>query len=395
MKKVLVLAILATCPALAWAGVVPPPPGQNLPDSAVDAGAVMGQHTQAEYDRFSGQKAFAQGANDGSGQFHLPTSPIRGAAPVSPAFKGVGRIPEEAPPPPTSTHFDQVSQQPSPAVPGQPPVAYPHNGYAPPPSGASPEQIHQAAMNINGYSIDSGMVPHMSFAQAKKDSTPVVGKTIRVQNGVTYGVRVSGVSPNLFITPFKDPQIIVGSTRYAKRIRHGRDLIISSTLSFPVGVYITGKNPHDPVVSLTLIPSKRPAKTYHLVIPGFVPAQAPTVPEHSAYSSQMVALMRDAVMKQVPEDYRQSHRIPPLAAAIPLSWAAQMRWVGNHHQIAEYRITNHLNQKVTLAENDFYSKGVLAVSLYPHHLLYPGESTKLFLIETLQPSKHGLGAIWR
>lgn len=393
MKKVLVLAVLATCPTLAWAGVVPPPPGQT-PESAMDAGAVMGQHTQSRLNQFSGQEAFAQGANNGSGQFHLPTSPIHGAAPVSPAFRGEGRIPESAPPPPTSSHFNQASRG-QPVIPGNPPATYPHNGYAPPPSGANPEQIHQAAMNVNGYSIDSGMVPHMSFAQAKKDSTPVVGKTIRVQNGVTYGVPVSGVSPNLFITPFRDPQIIVGSTRYAKRIRHGRDLIISSTLSFPVSVYITGKNPHDPVVSLTLIPSKRPAKTYHLVIPGFVPAQAPTAPEHSSHASQMVALMRDAVMKQVPEDYRQSHRIPPLAAAIPLSWSARMRWVGNHHQIVEYRITNHLKNKVTLTENDFYTKGVLAVSLYPHHLLYPGESTKLFLIETLPPSKHGLGAVWR
>jgi hypothetical protein len=162
----------------------------------------MGQHTQSEYNRFSGQSgqnAFAQGANEGSGQFHLPTSPISGAAPVSPAFKGVGRIPEAAPPPPTSPQFDQVRQQTEPTVPGKPPVTYPYNGYAPPPSGANPQQIHQAAMNVNGYSIDGGMVPHMSFAQAKKDSTPVVGKTIRVQNGVTYGgARVRSVAESLY-----------------------------------------------------------------------------------------------------------------------------------------------------------------------------------------------------
>lgn len=385
MKKYLVIAVLATIPALAWAGVVPPPPGQNASQSALDSGAVMGQQTQAEYNQFAGQKAFAQGANNGSGQFHLPTSPVSGAAPVSPAFRGVGSIPENAPPPPTSAAFDA-----RPAA-GTPAQTLP---YTPPPAGSPPEQIHQAAMNTAGYS-SADAVPHMSFAQARKDSTPVMGKTIRVENGVTYGVPVSGVAPNLFVTPFRHPQVIVGNTRYAKRFTHGRDIFIGSTLSFPVGIYVTGRNPDDPVVSLTLIPGKTPAKIYHLVFPGFVPDQAPAVPDHSAYASQMVALMRDAVMNQVPEDYRQSHRIPPLTVAIPLSWSGLKRWMGNHHQILEYRITNDLKQKITLTENDFYSKGVEAVSLYSHHLLYPGESTELYLVESLPPSSHGLGDVWR
>ncbi len=388
MKKHLVLAVIAaTAPALAWAGVVPPPPGQTAPESATDAGAVMGKQTQANYNRFSGQDAFANGAQNGSGQFHLPTSPVSGAAPVSPAFKSVGRIPESAPPPPTSAAFNTAGQQ--------PPAQYPADGaYAPPPAGAAPEQIRQAAMNTDGYA-SAQSVPHMSFAQARKDSTPVVGTTIRAEDGVTFGVDVSGVAPNLFITPFHHPQVIVGNTRYAKRFTHGSDIFIGTTISFPVGIYITGTNPHDPVVSLTLIPSKAPAKTYHLVFPGFAPKQAPALPDHTAYASSMVALMRDAVRKAVPEDYRQSHRIPPLAAAIPLTWAAKLRWVGEHHQIVEYQITNDLKQKITLTENDFYSKNVQAVSLYPHHQLYPGESTHLYLIESLKPSKHGLGAVWR
>ncbi|PKY11832.1 hypothetical protein B1757_02405 [Acidithiobacillus marinus] len=391
MKKYLVAAVLSAIPVIAWAGVVPPPPGQGAPQSALDSGAVMGKKTQAEYNEFVGQKAFAQGADNGSGQFHLPTSPVSGANPVSPAFRGVGRIPENAPPPPTSAAFDAHPAVTANAAAHMPAQNVP---YTPPPAGATPTQIHQAAMNTAGYS-SAGEVPHMSFAQARKDSTPVTGKTIRVENGVTYGVPVSGVAPNLFVTPFHHPQVIVGNTRYAKRFTHGRDIFIGSTISFPVGIYITGENPEDPVVSLTLIPGKTPAKIYHLVFPGFVPNQAPSVPDHSAYASQMVALMRDVVMNQVPEDYRQSHRITPLNVAIPLSWAGEKRWVGNHDQILEYRIQNNLSRKVTLTENDFYSRGVEAVSLYPHHLLYPGESTRLYMVETLPPSRHGLGDVWR
>lgn len=396
MRRLLIIAALAY-PAWAMADV-PPPPGTVPPQtrSALDSGAVMGSQTQREFDQFSGQGAFAQAADRDSGQYHLPSSPVDTHTPVSPAFASMGRIPDSAPPPPTSPNFGRAPV----ATTGNPATNLPANyppqtpgSFVPPPTGAPTSQIHAAALNTSGYSY--GAPPHMSFAKARADSVPVTGTTIRVSPGITYGVTVSGVAPNLFATPFNDPKLIVGDRTYARRFTHGHDIFIGATPSFPVGVYITGSNPEDPVVSLTLIPEKIPAKIYRLQFPGFVPHRAPVIPDRDAYASRMVDLMRDAVLDQIPGSYRASRRIPPLKAIIPLEWQAKSAWLGSNYEIVSYLITDHLHQPVTLAENSFYTKGVLAVSLYPHHKLYPGESTMLYLVETLPASKEGLGAIWR
>ena len=391
MRRIWILAALAW-PAMSLANV-PPPPGSNPTNEALDAGAIMGKNTQAEFDQFSGQNAFAQGAADTADRYNLPSSPLS-HAPAAAPFASIGSIPgDNVPPPPTSAAFDSTA--PKPATPaGRMPSSFPPSGgYVPPPAGAPASTIHAAAMNTEGFTY--GAPPHMSFAKARADSVPVTGTRIRVVPGITYGVTVSGVAPNLFATPFAHPRLIVGNRSFARRFTHGHDIFIGATPSFPVGVYITGANPEDPVVSLTLIPAKIPARNYRLIFPGFVPHRAPIVPDRSSYTSRMVDLVRDAVLNEMPENYRSSRNIPPLAAVLPLSWTATANWVGYHYRIVQYRITNHLGNPVTLAENDLYTKGVLAVSLYPHHRLYPGESTTAYLVETLPPSKHGLGAVWR
>lgn len=392
MRKFWIFAALAW-PALVWADV-PPPPGTTPTDTALDAGAVMGKQTQAEYDQFSGQNAFASGAASASDRYDMPTSPLS-HAPAAAPFASMGTIPgDDTPPPPTSPNFDKVPQMPA-SNPAPMPANLPPEGssYVPPPAGAPASTIHAAALNTEGFA--AGEPPHMSFAKARADSVPVTGTRIRVSQGVTYGVTVSGVAPNLFVTPFAHPRLIVGDRTFARRFTHGRDIFIGATPSFPVGVYITGKNPEDPVVSLTLIPAKIPARIYRLEFPGFVPHRAPITANRSSYAARMVDLMRDAVLDEMPDNYRNSRRIPPLGAAIPLQWKALHNWVGYHYRIVQYRITNNTISPITLAENDLYTKSVLAVSLYPHHRLYPGESTTAYLVETLPPSKHGLGDVWR
>ncbi|MBU2766070.1 conjugal transfer protein TraK [Acidithiobacillus ferrivorans] len=387
MRRYWILCALALWPVTTLAGVMAPPPPT---DSALTQGASLGQQGAAEYQQASaGSAAFAQGANNGSGRFVMPSSPDRTSnLQQSPAFASLGHIPA-APSQPELTGGRMPAPMP-PSAPGSAPYM-PTATVTPPPAGANPYTIHSAAMNTYGA---SNIPPHMSFKAARIGSIPVSTTDIRIVAGSTYAVPVSGVTPNLFATPFAHPRIIVGNKQYAQHFQHGSDAIISVTPSFPVGVYITGENSSDPVASLTLIPKNSPAKNYRLVFPGFVPKRAPRMPYHSAYASVMVNLIRDAVLDQVPDNYRQSRRIPDLVSPDPLSWSGLHHWIGGHYQIVSYKLTNHVHQAVDLAENDFYQKGVLSVAFYPHHKLYPGESTQLYLVEALPASHRGLGAVW-
>jgi TraK protein. len=382
-----ILCALSLLPASAVAGVLPPPPQNSNPEAQ---GALMGARTSAEYNQVAnGSGAFAQGANNGSGRFALPASPDATSNAPSPAFASLGHVPG-APKQPDIQGGRMPAPMP-PRAPGSAPYT-PPSQVTPPPLSASRYAVQQAAMNNGGALSDAP--PHMSFKAASVGSVPVSSMDIQVQTGKTYAVQVSGVTPNLFMTPFAHPKIMTDSTAYVKSFYHGSSIIVSVTPSFPEGVYITGRNPNDPVVSVTLIPKKVPARTYKLTIPGFVPAKAPRIADHNAYASVMVALMRDAVLNRVPENYRQSRRIADLSTPIPISWVGIDHWIGGRYQIESYRLTNNLHQKIDLVENEFYHKGILSVAFYPHHKLYPGESTRLYLVASLPASHRGLGAVW-
>ncbi|MDD2750600.1 MAG: type-F conjugative transfer system secretin TraK [Acidithiobacillus sp.] len=382
-----ILCALSLLPASAMAGVVPPPPQDSNP---IAQGALMGARTSAEYNQVAnGSGAFAQGADNGSGRFVFPSSPNKTSGSPSPAFASLGHIPD-APKQPDIKGGRMPAPMP-PLAPGSAPYT-PPSQVTPPPLPASRSTVQQAASNDDGAMSDAP--PHMSFKAATIGSVPVSTTDIRIQTGETYAVHVSGVTPNLFTTPFAHPKIMTDSDDYVKSFTHGSNIIVSVTPSFPEGVYITGRNPNDPVASITLIPKKIPARNYKLTFPGFVPAKAPRIADHSAYASVMVSLMRDAVLNRAPENYRQSRRIPDLMTPVPISWTGLDHWIGGRYQIESYRLTNNLHQKIDLVENEFYRKGILSVAFYPHHKLYPGESTRLYLVAKLPASHRGLGAVW-
>ena len=364
--------------------------------------------------------AFVQGA-----QPAFPTSPV--PMPPSPGFKSLGTIPSAPTPggvtlPPQDQtaieaevrRAEAVSSrsglQPAAGLPpqsfGHTPAAVPATGYAgagrlpaplpsggfvPPPAGASPQMISGYANNMDGEEEP----PHMSMSAALKDGTMVRQQNIRVHSGKTYSIIVSGVAPNLIETPFRHPEMLVTNSKLATPIVHGQNLVVSTTPAFPVGVYVTGKNPHDPMISLTMIPKKIPPKNYRLIIPGFIPSVAPTVTNQgSGYAQRMVHLMRDAALKQVPENYRQSHKrlaLPGPGGAF--SWAWEFSWVGNRYRVTAYSLENTLGKPVNLMETNFYAPGVLSASIYPHHHLYPDEKTQVFVITKLTAAHGTLGGV--
>lgn len=348
--------------------------------------------------------AFVRGA-----QPAFPTSPV--PMPPSPGFKNLGTIPAAPmghaptgtampvdtgmPPDSLSTAHANATPGSVPAAPyngtGRLPAAFPSGHYVPPPSGASPQMISGYADNMDGMAEP----PHMSRAEALKDGVLVRQQDIRVRSGKTYSIMVSGVAPNQIETPFRHPEMIVTNRKLATPIVHGQNLLVSTSPAFPVGVYVTGKNPHDPMISLTLIPEKTPPKNYRLIIPGFIPSVAPVMGDAgSGYAGKMVHLMRDAALRQVPQSFRQSHKVRPLpGAGGALSWHWEFSWVGSRYRISAYSIENTLGRPVNLMETSFYEKNVVAASIYPNHHLYPGEATQVFVITQLTATHSGLGGV--
>lgn len=348
---------------------------------------------------------FAAGAANGSGQFRLPQEPIpnANAAGPSPAFKSLGTIPN-APTPPAmaSTSYNA----PPPPLPPSQSNARPGSPVPPPLTPAQEKQVNAAAgrlpamMPPANYSPppsdagDAGSPPHLTSKEAMSGTIPVESAEIRARPERTYTVTVSGLAPNVFVTPFANPRLITTQPNLIKTIPHGHDIIVALSPSASVGAYITGANPTDPVVAFAFVPKKIPPRNYRIVIPGFVDNRAPAAP-NKGYGNKVVAVMRDAVLNEVPADWRESKRhIPAIPTPSYLGWSAKGKWIGNRWEILEYTLINHLDKPVTLVENDFYRKGVVAVAMYPKRTLYTGSKTRLFIIEHAPASRRGLGAIW-
>ncbi|MDD2766118.1 MAG: type-F conjugative transfer system secretin TraK [Opitutaceae bacterium] len=252
------------------------------------------------------------------------------------------------------------------------------------------------------------------------------GGTIGPQNilatkGVNYVVPASGLTTNLLVTPFNHPVVITPNTHDFQPIVRGDQIYYTITQNHPVGIFITGRNRNDPSISLTLVPRRIPAQTYFVTIPGYrkriepvaddssggsavvssirsemAPARprTPHPTNTSTYVSDLTQAMRAAALGHVPEGFRQA----PLSIGVvhrgPLTITGQSILVGNGQSIAEFMVVNNSTNFVNLVENDFWHKGVEAVSFYPNVRLIPGDST--VAIVAFQDGLHtGFGSVWR
>jgi hypothetical protein len=250
-------------------------------------------------------------------------------------------------------------------------------------------------------------------------SPPAIGRqTVTAEQGVNYVLPASGLTTNLFVTPFNNPVVITPNTHDFQLTVRGNQIFYTVTQNHPVGIFITGRNHHDPSISLTLVPRRIPAQTYFLTIPGYqkrllsamsnrggtdaairsemVPArpQTPHPRNTSTYVSQLTQAMRDAALGRVPPGFRKA----PLSIGVvrrgPLTITGESILVGDGQSIAEFMVVNHSGQFINLVENDFWHKGVEAVSFYPKIRLIPGDSS--VAIVAFQDGLHtGFGSVWR
>lgn len=263
--------------------------------------------------------------------------------------------------------------------------------------------------------------PKVTPTATGRSGTAIGPQNILATQGVNYVVPASGLTTNLLVTPFNHPVVITPNTHDFQPIVRGDQIYYTITQNHPVGIFITGQNRNDPSISLTLVPRRIPAQTYFVTIPGYrkriepvaddssggsavvsgirsemAPARprTPHPTNTSTYVSDLTQAMRAAALGHVPEGFRQA----PLSIGVvhrgPLTITGQSILVGNGQSIAEFMVVNNSTNFVNLVENDFWHKGVEAVSFYPNVRLIPGDST--VAIVAFQDGLHtGFGSVWR
>lgn len=264
---------------------------------------------------------------------------------------------------------------------------------SPPPLTARQQARVQAAAIASGLSSQSPT--GMTFEDADKGGVSVDSNTIDAAPLTTYRVTLSGVAPNVFISPFPNPRLITTNPAQVKYLAHGHDLVVTVTASAPVGVYVTDANPHAPMIALTLVPKAIPPRTYRLKVPDFRPPIAqPFARQGGQYNQSLVDLLRSVVLGRVPPRFQHSDELPAGQTLGGLQIKPLKAWRSADQEIDEYAATNQGTTASTLSENDFYSKGVQAVVIYPVSNIPAGRSSRIYIVKRLAHNGQGLGEVW-
>lgn len=211
------------------------------------------------------------------------------------------------------------------------------------------------------------------------------------RNEVVY---VSSAYPNRFSTPFRHP-MLVGA------LPEGYDddtiQVVNSSMYFPsvdkpLAIFITGNDPGDQVVSLTLMPKDIPAQTVQLMLDGAEGLQPDRKSDAApnSYTDALVAKFRSIATGKVPQGFSSAKMPPTIAKAGALVVIPEERFSGQKLDIYRYRVENAGKGTVELAETAFYENGVRGVAIYPNLKLDAGESTYVFVAA----DKGSSGAGW-
>ena len=206
---------------------------------------------------------------------------------------------------------------------------------------------------------------------------------IRVQSDRNEIAYVSSSMANRISTPFDAPRVV--DTQDVEYQTVGQSIyLLPKDAEKPVALYITGSNPNDPVVSLTLVPKAIPQQTIVLqidapLVKGVASADVEPAPMTDVYSERIRYLLRQVALNKVPEGFAEGS-LPNAAAVFPgVSIHPASRYSGPAFDIYRYRIRGTGDQ-VELTEEAFYSEGVRAVAFFPTAVLRKGEETTIFVI---------------
>lgn len=209
---------------------------------------------------------------------------------------------------------------------------------------------------------------------------------VRVGSDRNEIVYVSSVLPNRISTPFAEPRSVDQQPGDVDISPVGQSLYVTmKPTGKSVALYITGSNPNDPVISLTLVPKEMPPQTIVLQLDKNQvetggSAEATHAPDSNVYTDNIRYVLREAALGKTPEGFSEGP-LPASAANIGNVVAyPKVRYSGPTYDIFRYTLVGTSPNDVDLVEDTFYSDGVRAVSFFPTATLSKGKTTEVFIV---------------
>ncbi|MBG6083010.1 TraK domain-containing protein [Rubrivivax gelatinosus] len=209
-------------------------------------------------------------------------------------------------------------------------------------------------------------------------------QVVNARAGKTDTVYVSSSMPNRIATPFDAPRLVHDKKEVEYEVVGQSIYVIPINSDKPVGIYVTGSNPNDEVVSLTLVPKQIVQQTVTIQLDGggaqgmHGDEGAPAA--NDPYSERIRYVLRQVAMNKVPDGFAEG-ALPKAVAALPGAILAPIsRYSGSAFDIYRYQLTGTSAEPIELSEEAFYEDGVRAVSFFPTAVLQRGERTTVFVI---------------
>jgi conjugal transfer pilus assembly protein TraK len=232
------------------------------------------------------------------------------------------------------------------------------------------------------------VMPSMSADAVAAQTRPVHHLMFTAAVGQTYRLEMSSVAPNMLVSPFAHPKLIVANRNAVNFDRHGHSLLVTVAAGAPIGAYITGENPDDPLVALVFQPRPLPPQNYEMQVDGFVQkvggAQTREQIEVSSekHTQDVVALIEQTLSGEVPDGFGAvGHQHWPGGRSQGGLVVEPVQILSSGSEMLDVlSVTNTTQHSVSLEENDFYRQGVEGVALTSHVPLQPGESMRVCVL---------------
>lgn len=328
----------------------------------------------------------------------MPPSPPHGAtpAPTKPVAPGAfvfNPSPTPAEPAPALPGMSRATSDLSKAKPGQ-------TLTAPALPNMPPVPAPSAITNIGGQPYFGGNAPQIDQVSLMEQTSPVQALKFVAEVGKTYRMKMSSVTPNLIMSPFEHPKLIMTSANAVHFVSHGSSLVVTVAPGEPVGAYITGESGSDPLIALVFEPKNLPPQNYQLQVDGFIvkakPAAQPgdagtenVVEGSSTQNTQrIVHLIEQTLSGSIPDGFGPvSRRHWPLGRNQDGLVVAPVEVLSSGDEILDVlSVTNTTGSAVSLEENDFYRRGVEGVAMTSHTPLMPGASVQIGILRKASQS---------
>jgi conjugal transfer pilus assembly protein TraK len=318
----------------------------------------------------------------------VPQPPVTQGPGVAPGGAATGfapvaqpkRLPGQAPIVRMPGYNPQNRRGSQPMPPPLPNSVITHNAHIAQTASKPPVVIPSSPYNLKNSDIKGQYVVHSAAEHI------VVG----ADSLANVAIHVSGYAPNEILTPFHHPRVISTQKGTIQYVALGNKAVISVVPTHPVGILLTGSQPNDPAVNLTLIPKAIPGRNFKLDIQDWQPNPIvmASAHRHSARATHILHVMAAVAQGQVPSGYGRSNRLPFAQQANGLHLTPIIHFNGTRHSLVEYRVRNLNANPVTLSENDFYKPGVAAVAFWPSGRMAGHGHIRVYILSTIPRTAH-------